>query len=364
MDLVTLTGRLGDNYLQEYPVRVISIEENDNGDLTIVAEDPQPGTPAPVTTPPFIPAILHGDPNFAPRAGPYYDWASSSAAMTDPAYDPIYEWRSTHPPDSPNGTFSVWVNIDAAHAPGSGNVLGFFQTSTVYTGGEHFEIAAGIDSDNSILFILHGVRVYQSASNTIRIDGSWQHVMISWALPYNLKVWVDGVELSNTRTPGPLPGIVSYSTEGRITFFAIQSGLLIMGYCFLGCSNDLWWDAATCINDPNKFRSLSGAPRDLGARGDVPLGRPPNVFLHYPPGVTSPEDSINGPHVPGSGYYGLNRAGYKCDDSAYWIALNNPTGVTTGPGSSAVWACDPDHPNFAIGGDPAVICSTGFLPYR
>jgi hypothetical protein len=47
MDLVLLTGTAGDADLVDEAVRVLSIEENDNGDLTIEAEKVQTGTAAP-----------------------------------------------------------------------------------------------------------------------------------------------------------------------------------------------------------------------------------------------------------------------------------------------------------------------------
>jgi hypothetical protein len=43
MDIVLLTGTAGDEYLVDQPVRVLQIEENDNGDLTVEAEHIQTG---------------------------------------------------------------------------------------------------------------------------------------------------------------------------------------------------------------------------------------------------------------------------------------------------------------------------------
>lgn len=47
MDIVLITGRAADSYLVDQPVRVLSIEENDNGDLTVEAEQVQVGAAAP-----------------------------------------------------------------------------------------------------------------------------------------------------------------------------------------------------------------------------------------------------------------------------------------------------------------------------
>lgn len=44
MDLLLLTGNLGDNYLNNQAVRILSIEEDDNGDLTIEAEQLEQGS--------------------------------------------------------------------------------------------------------------------------------------------------------------------------------------------------------------------------------------------------------------------------------------------------------------------------------
>ncbi len=51
MDIITLTGRHGDLYLNEQPVRILSIEEDDQGGLTIEAEEIQQG----VSLPPVVP---------------------------------------------------------------------------------------------------------------------------------------------------------------------------------------------------------------------------------------------------------------------------------------------------------------------
>ncbi|HEV2100668.1 MAG TPA: phage tail protein [Stellaceae bacterium] len=54
MDIVLLTGRAGDSYLQQQPVRITSIEENDNGNLTVEAEEIQVGRSAPPLPPPQL----------------------------------------------------------------------------------------------------------------------------------------------------------------------------------------------------------------------------------------------------------------------------------------------------------------------
>jgi hypothetical protein len=67
MDIVLLTGSAGDSYLVDEAVRVLSIEENDNGDLTVEAEEvvtghnKRPVTQAgPVNPPPASPSCSGG----------------------------------------------------------------------------------------------------------------------------------------------------------------------------------------------------------------------------------------------------------------------------------------------------------------
>lgn len=51
MDIVLLTGRMGDIYLNQQPVRVTSVEEDENGNLTVEAEEIQVGASAPPPAP-------------------------------------------------------------------------------------------------------------------------------------------------------------------------------------------------------------------------------------------------------------------------------------------------------------------------
>ena len=57
MDIVSLTGRYGDLYLQEQPVRILSIEEDDGGKLTIEGEAIPTGAP----TPPIVKELIELD---------------------------------------------------------------------------------------------------------------------------------------------------------------------------------------------------------------------------------------------------------------------------------------------------------------
>ncbi len=74
MDIVTLTGRYADLYLNAQPVRILSIEEDDQGGLTIEAEDIQTGTSAPVSVP--VPIMLE-DQAANGQVGPFFITASS-----------------------------------------------------------------------------------------------------------------------------------------------------------------------------------------------------------------------------------------------------------------------------------------------
>lgn len=58
MDIITLTGRYADMYLDLQPVRILSIEEDDQGGLTVEAEEIQTGVSAPIPVP--VPIELDG----------------------------------------------------------------------------------------------------------------------------------------------------------------------------------------------------------------------------------------------------------------------------------------------------------------
>src|SRR6516164_6129 len=92
MDLVLLTGSAGDSYLVNEAVRVLSIEENDNGDLTVEAEKVQTGTAAP------------------PQGGP---GAVNFSALTFLQTTGFAAGGLTGISNSPTGTFSVWLNPGA-----------------------------------------------------------------------------------------------------------------------------------------------------------------------------------------------------------------------------------------------------------
>ena len=74
MDILLLTGRFGDQYLIEQPVRVTSIEEDENGDLTFEAEEIQVGTSPPPPSP--------GVPITAPSTGYSDQFAADMPATT------------------------------------------------------------------------------------------------------------------------------------------------------------------------------------------------------------------------------------------------------------------------------------------
>ena len=59
MDIVELTGRMGDIYLNLQPVRVLSVEEDENGNLIVEAEEIQVGASAPPPVP-GVPIVSTG----------------------------------------------------------------------------------------------------------------------------------------------------------------------------------------------------------------------------------------------------------------------------------------------------------------
>jgi hypothetical protein len=377
MDLVTVTGRLGDNYLQEYPVRILSIEENDNGDLTIVAEDPVSGTPAPPTKAPAIATRWGYNQFIAPGA---MEWPFNNVVSTDPSYDHFYGWDVNHPPDSPKGAFSVWINMKPPWAPlkpgdparvpigdppsgstvTSGDVFGLMRTVTVAVG-QRYQMAFAINYDLAMYIYLGASLWFLSAANTLLVDGSWQHVLITWDMTLGLvsgvKFWLNGNSIENTLTApnhvGAIPATntVQYSAEVTLWAHTFQNLTPGLGGNFYGCTNHLWWDAAESVSDPGLFRNLNGTPKDLGIRGENPLGRPPNIYLHWTPDKGDPGTwgSTYAPNA-GFGYYGINRAGYRCDDGAYWMTQNSST--------NAGEYCDPAHPNFHPSGDLPMTCDS------
>jgi hypothetical protein len=57
MDIVSLTGRFGDLYLNQQPVRILSIEEDERGELTVEAEEIQTG----LSVPPLVEIYIELD---------------------------------------------------------------------------------------------------------------------------------------------------------------------------------------------------------------------------------------------------------------------------------------------------------------
>jgi hypothetical protein len=49
MDIIMVTGRFGDDYLLNQPVRILAMEEDDNGDISFECEQIQVGIAAPTS---------------------------------------------------------------------------------------------------------------------------------------------------------------------------------------------------------------------------------------------------------------------------------------------------------------------------
>lgn len=115
MDIVTLTGGTAtgpgnaDSYLYQQPVRILSIEEDDNGDLTIEAEEIPSGTGPPHPTQQPNPWLTY-PPAYFPEPGSCGPtWGMGRDYST---YDPTIPNLDE---DNPKGTMSVWIMPDMAN---------------------------------------------------------------------------------------------------------------------------------------------------------------------------------------------------------------------------------------------------------
>lgn len=347
MDFVNVTGRFGDNYLNQYPVRITVIEENDNGDLSLTCEDPQAGVGAPVTSPPPFGAVYLNGIDMLWPTGVFRD-PTTGAIVSDPGHG-SYGWDVSGPPNSPSGTFSTWLKITAADAPASPTAYNGLVRTVSYTGGTYnnlWELVIEIDYYGAIEVAIQDTFVYVGTHGGIKFDGSWHHVLVTWNAP-NVQVWINGKEQANTATPLPTwPTIVNFKSEISITFYA-AGGLLHYADSVDGCVQDGWFDVPTMITDPSKFRTFEGRPVDLGFRGQNVTGSPPRAFFHYYPSDYTGPDPIR---FVGPSNFNFNRAGNLPDHTTVvgdpWY--NQPFG-------------DPSYPNTQIEGALANPCSTN--PY-
>jgi len=247
MDMVTLTGFSGDVYLNEYPVRILSIEENDNGDLVFVCEDPQMGQAGPVSTPPpLMAARLNG-------MG-HYLWDYGDEIINSGA-----------------GTLSLWTNLGPDDGPGPGSVSLFLGIGPEMPE----QLMIGVDEDLSVFMFVGGQKLYESPPNTIINDRSWQHLLFTWDLStiQLVKCWVNGYEVDNVLDLSEMtrPSTVDYGSNSSLMVFKD----------FRGDVGDLWFSAIRASGNPAAFRLSNNSPRDIGLRGlDIPRNVP-DLYMRF-----------------------------------------------------------------------------------
>jgi len=313
MDLVLLTGSAGDSYLVNEAVRVLSIEENDNGDLTVEAEKVQTGTAAP------------------PQGGP---GAVNFSALTFLQTTGFAAGGLTGISNSPTGTFSVGLNPGAfADMPvlspqcviRSTNIGGLPDTTAnpafaivISTSGMPISTPGplyGFGGTGSLTLFWRGTGLYTdqhleivTLPNVVVPDGNWHNLFVAWDMSgLTANVYWNGV-LQET-------AVYSVASSGFDVGYLTQTGWFVSGggntfgieETFYGCMQDLWFDPGVNLGGPAKFIT-GGRAANLGATGSVPTGSPPILFLHYQHVKTNavpPADPYN-PNQPGVNYFGNN----------------------------------------------------------
>ncbi len=86
MDIILLTGRYADLYLAQQPVRILSIEEDNAGGLTIEAEELQTGASAPPLPPPGPPPVVIAYANSPGTQSPHFVLRSTTLSIPDDPY--------------------------------------------------------------------------------------------------------------------------------------------------------------------------------------------------------------------------------------------------------------------------------------
>jgi hypothetical protein len=258
MDMVTLTGHAGDTYLDHYPVRILTIEENDNGDLIFTCEDPQMGGAAPVSTPPPLAALT---------------FTGQSA----------YIWQDPQLQDSSQGTLSLWVNMDQEIPKGETCDL-----ITAIDSNGHIQLKVFIDENLSLSVILDGEFYFQTDQDIILTNSTWQHLLLTWTLDgfQRIILWVDGHDVDSVMGSGlVLPPMLKFSLVKDVVFY---SG-------FRGDTSNFWWTTKRAINSPSIFRNTNSIPRDPNESAFRHLA---DLDLRFPKGKllsSGPELILDGP---------------------------------------------------------------------
>lgn len=281
MDIIEITDTMLE--LTNQPVRIISIEENENGDLIFETEEISVGSVVALSPPASTTAAVHLD------GGTWQN--ERNAVLTGSVNGSV-------------GSFSVWFAPDPAMVSGA-TYRGFFEFCIQAFLGVWYD-----ETDGTIHFhASDGTNVLRAKSmaGTVVLDSRWHHVAISWnvasyigavggIIPASiLQLYYDGnpILMSVTSIVGTgliIPyasGVGSASTGYRI--WSVD-GAIPTGQDLQGCCQDFWLSQTTKLDFSSssvlgKFRTVGGRAANLGSNGQTPTGTSPNIFLHYTGGT-------------------------------------------------------------------------------
>ncbi len=251
MDIVLLTDEgCG---LNEQPVRITSIEENENGDLIFEAEEIQSDVLSPPQPIPEGSIYLNGV--FVEQFPPLDTTAS------------------------PTGTLSVWLFLD--QDVGQEPILTTWADDNLdivldtTTGKISFRFAGSGDSWEG-----------SSAGGIVRADGDWHNFICSWDTS---DTSISPVSVVYDRNPVPI-NVTSAVGSGFDVDYNVDS-LVFCGngglFGFSGITagvQDYWFFKGVQLDltDPDnvaKFVTGSITAMNLGANGEIPTGSPPTFFF-------------------------------------------------------------------------------------
>jgi hypothetical protein len=249
MDIVLLTDvGLG---LNEHPVRVLEIKENENGDLAILAEEIK----VDVTSPP--PPIPEGSIRL-------FNNILSQTPILD-----------TTP--SAEGTLSVWMRPDTQGV--ACPLLSTWETKNLVIS------TRTTDGKIGIRFAGSG-ELWEgfSGANVVLADSNWHHFICAWDtqnLIDPVTVLYDGVEIPITSASVVAAG---FNIDYDVGSLIIHGDGGLLGFAgFYGGTQDFWFLKGTRLDiaDPAvlaEFRNSNNTAVRLGANGEGPTGSPPTHF--------------------------------------------------------------------------------------
>lgn len=198
-----------------------------------------------------------------------YDFNAISLNSTNPdAYE--YSWGGAIAENGKVGTISFWLK-NTIHTEVYSCIL-LFDGCRIYftTATDILKIDLYDASNNSLLS--------ESLSTPNWDDGEWHHYAASWDLVNDQLDWLlDGVHSSAT---GFVNADIDYDGPSQQLFKNYSSDAYYMD----GAVADLWFDYSSYIDlsstaNQRKFFSSEGKPVFLGARGELPTGSIPYIYI-------------------------------------------------------------------------------------